>query len=154
MGFRRLSYSLTLNDWGQKDWRDKNDNLNSGGLSAEEQRRLAQIALESGIEITLWYQKGKYSTDHIDNLCRWIFDRPYVSCDLRIVPCCMIADPSVTELGGARDLKAAWNGAEYRAFRQAHMDGDIPLVCQGCYVSDERGPRADVQQSVIPLESL
>ena len=76
---------------------------------------------------------SKYSTDSRKTLCPWPFERAYVSSDMRIVPCCMIATPDVEDLGGAVDFSEEWNGAKYQQFRQRHIDGDLPAVCASCY---------------------
>jgi len=136
MGFRRLTFSLSLNDWGQESWQAKNNDLQAtGDFSEEELRQLATIGLQEGIDISIWKQAAKYSTENLDTICSWPFNRPYISCDLRVVPCCMIANPEIADLGDAKDFKQVWNGPAYQAFRQAHLDGQIPKVCRGCYVS-------------------
>lgn len=137
-GFRRLTFSLSLNDWGQEDWREKNAALQAKqDLSLEERQQLAEIALRDGIDISIWKQADKYSTESPETTCPWPFNRPYISCDLRVVPCCMIANPEIADLGDAKDFEQVWNGPAYQAFRQAHLDGRIPKVCQGCYVSGD-----------------
>ena len=37
------------------------------------------------------------------------------------------------ERGAGKSFGVVWAGAEYREFRQAHLDGNIPQVCKGCY---------------------
>lgn len=138
MGFRRLTFSVSLNDWGQEDWRAKNTGLQARrDLDAEELRRLAGMAVRDGINISVWKQADKYSTKSLETLCPWIFDRPYITSDMRVVPCCMIANPEITDLGDAKDFEHVWNGPAYRSFRQAHCDGAIPKECVGCYHKTE-----------------
>ena len=61
------------------------------------------------------------------------FERAYVSSDLRIVPCCMIGNPEIADLGDATSFIEHWQGESFLAFRQAHIEGRIPRPCQGCY---------------------
>jgi len=133
MEFRRLTFSLTLNDWGQDEWHVKNSKIQSLDLSEEEQGRLLEIMAKEGIEITVWRQATKYTTDSPDHLCPWVFGRPYISSDSRVVPCSMIANPDVMDLGDAKQFDQVWNGPTYQAFRQSHLDGEIPKHCQLCY---------------------
>ena len=54
--------------------------------------------------------------------------------DLRIVPCCIIGNPDVSEVGNAKGgFSQAWYGETMRDFREAHLRGDIPKVCVSCY---------------------
>ncbi|MDP3723054.1 MAG: radical SAM protein [Candidatus Omnitrophota bacterium] len=133
MECRRLTFSLTLNDWGQDQWHAKNAQLQSLDLSEEEQQRLLDVMAREGIEITVWRQATKYSTESPDTLCPWVFGRPYISSDSRVVPCSMIANPDVMDLGDATDFERVWNGPAYQAFRQRHLSGDIPTHCRHCY---------------------
>lgn len=134
MGFLRLSYSITLNDWGQENWNIKNKNLQARqGFLEDEEHRLAEIAVKTGIDISVWKQADKYSTEKLKTLCPWPFTRPYISCDLRVVPCCMIANPKIADLGDAKEFANVWNSPAYQSFRRAHMEGDIPKYCRSCY---------------------
>jgi pyrroloquinoline quinone biosynthesis protein E len=134
MGFRRLSFSINLNHWGIEAWYRKNKPKQiNGELTDEETDRLAETGKRSGIEITFWTQAQKYTTDDPQSLCPWPFQRPYISCDMRLVPCCMIGNPEVVDLGDARDFEETWNGSAYKSFRKAHLTGNIPPYCQNCY---------------------
>lgn len=134
MGFKRLTYSLNLTDFGQEKWHRTN-----GAMTVEESvtPELAREAMERGhrlgVEVTFWHIFSKYGTERSEALCPWPFERAYVSSDLRIVPCCMIANPEVVDLGDARDFTTAWNDRKMRAFRRLHLTGSIPKVCQSCY---------------------
>lgn len=53
---------------------------------------------------------------------------------MKVVPCCMIANPDVLEIGDAKaGFGDVWKGADYAAFRRAHLSGNIPAACQICY---------------------
>lgn len=149
MGFRRLSYSISLNDWGQEKWSIRNKDLHARqGFSTEEEHRLADIAVKTGMDITVWKQADKYSSKTPEALCPWPFTRPYISCDLRVVPCCMIANPVIADLGDARVLDDVWNGPSYQTFRKAHLVGDVPKYCQGCYTSGPSQCKSATQERV------
>jgi len=135
MGFKRLSFNSTLNDWGRYDWADSNSEIQIDGLTKENHQKLLEMSEEFDIDISLWEQSGTYSTDSKDKLCPWIFSRPYISSDYKVVPCCMIADPSVINFGDADNFQTQWNSDEYQDFRKAHLDGEIPTICKNCYSS-------------------
>ena len=69
----------------------------------------------------------------------WPFERAYISSDERVVPCCMIANPQVSDLGSAKDFSATWHSKTFEDFRQAHIDGNIPDVCKTCYAASGKG---------------
>jgi pyrroloquinoline quinone biosynthesis protein E len=137
MGFQDLTFSLSMTDWGQEEWHKR-----VGELAAEDAftlalaQRLVARGRELGIAVSFWQVTDKYSTESPDKLCPWPFERGYVSSDLRVVPCCMIANPDASELGSAKSMAETWTSAAYAEFRQAHLDGRIPAVCQGCYRHD------------------
>ena len=134
LGFERLTFSLDLNDWGQDRWRSVNDQVDMHRrFDLELARRLIDLGARQGVEVTYWFIDEKYDVDDPRHLCQWPFERAYVSSDMRVVPCCMIANPEIVDLGDARDLAAAWNGARMAAFRRLHLSGRIPQVCQSCY---------------------
>ena len=134
MGFRRLSLSFFLNEWGLDTWKEKNHKLQTDySLSTQEEQNLLDTAQDEGIELTLWRQSGKYHHSNPKHLCPWIFARPYISCDLYAVPCSMIGTPDASELGEAKNLQKTWNSEKYINFRRSHLQGKIPEMFKLCY---------------------
>jgi len=133
MEFKRLSFSVSLNDWGKEEWHKKNSKKVATKFTDEEHLKLLELSKKYDIEITLWEQSSSYSISSKKNLCPWIFNRPYISSDLKVVPCCMIADPNVVNFGDAKDFKNVWNNDNYQSFRQTHLNGNIPQCCKECY---------------------
>ena len=95
--------------------------------------RLMQQSQRLSLQLSFWNVTSKYSTSSTEKLCLWPFERADLSSDLRIVPCCMIANRQVADLGDARAFTAQWNNAAYQNFRRAHLDGRVPKTCQRCY---------------------
>ncbi len=136
MGFKRLTFSLELTDWGQQSWSEKNKAVTVEDLVTPEMAHEAIAwGKEHGVEVTWWDITDKYSTESVDTLCRWPFERAFVSSDMRIVPCCIIGNPNVADLGDARQFTKTWQGEAFREFREAHLKGQIPSYCQLCYKS-------------------
>jgi len=133
MEFRRISFSVSLNDWGKEEWNRKNREKDAAKFTKEEHLKLLELAKKYDIDITLWEQSSSYSISSINKLCPWVFNRPYITSDLKVVPCCMIADPEVVNFGDSRKFKDVWNNKKYQEFRQLHLDGKIPQCCRGCY---------------------
>ena len=135
LGFRTLAFSINMNDWGTERWRKINDAVSvQHSFTRAEAERLMQRGRELGIKITFWNVTDKYSTESIGQLCPWPFERAYVSSDLRVVPCCIIANPEVSEIGAIRDdFTSVWQGESMARFREAHLKGAIPAECRFCY---------------------
>lgn len=134
LGFKRLTFAFNLHGWGQDKWNAHNEAV------VVEDALTPEMALQSmgrgrrvGVEVTFWNNVSKYGTESPDMLCPWPFERAYISSDLRIVPCCLIANPQVSDLGDAACFATHWKGTSYQQFRQAHLDGRVPNVCLGCY---------------------
>ncbi|TAN63239.1 MAG: radical SAM/SPASM domain-containing protein [Magnetospirillum sp.] len=136
MGFKRLTLSLDLTGWGQETWQTTNETLDAHDMLPVEQAwRLVEVGKRLGVEVTFWAIDSKYDWSESSHLCPWPFERAYVSSDMRVVPCCMIANPEVLDMGDARDLTAVWDSEAMRAFRRSHLDGRIPDVCKTCYTA-------------------
>ena len=110
---------------------------NEQAVAAFEMARgwIGSLLAPLGIKVAFWNVTRKYDTDKPEHLCPWPFERAYVASDLRVVPCCIIGNPDVSEVGTADgDFSAVWTGNALRDFRQAHVDGKVPAVCRSCYV--------------------
>ena len=134
LGFARLTLSLDLVDWGQERWRDHNKQVDRhDDFSLELAQKLITLGNSVGVEVTFWHVDEKYNTSAPEKLCPWPFERAFISSDMRVVPCCMIGDPDVLELGDGRSLNTVWNDKKMRGFRTLHLKGQIPNVCKSCY---------------------
>jgi pyrroloquinoline quinone biosynthesis protein E len=137
LGFEDLVYSVDLNFWGQDSWQEANTNsLAEDRMEPELCEALVARGAELGVRVSFWIIMDKFSTRSSQTLCPWPFERAYISSDERVVPCCMIANPEVLDLGGTQDFSATWHSKAYEDFRQAHIDGDIPKACASCYYRD------------------
>jgi pyrroloquinoline quinone biosynthesis protein E len=134
-GFRHLTFSLELNDWGLDAWSRRNGAINvEDHLDPDALLGLIERGERLGIAVRFWNTTDKYSTASPATLCPWPFERAFVSSDLRVVPCCMIANPEVCQIGDPLgSFSDVWHGEAFAAFRQAHLDGRPPRVCRGCY---------------------
>lgn len=133
-GFKSLAFSLDLTDWGQARWNEINTEvLANDALSEDTCHALMARGHQLGVTVAFWSVTEKYSTHDKKKLCPWPFERLYVSSDMRAVPCCTIGNPQVIDLGDAGRLTETWNSETFVKFRQAHIDGDVPPVCRGCY---------------------
>lgn len=138
MGFEDLVYSVDLNFWGQQSWQEANSAVAAEGeMSPELCEDLVERGARLGMRVSFWIIMDKFSTRSPDTLCPWPFERAFVSSDERVVPCCMIANPEVSDLGDARDFTATWHAGAYEDFRQSHLDGRVPDVCKSCYARAE-----------------
>ncbi len=139
-GFEDLVYSIDLNFWGQQSWQATNT-----AVAAEDEmgpdlcEELVERGAKLGVRVSFWIIMDKFNTKSHDGLCMWPWERAYVSSDERVVPCCMIANPEVSDLGSARDFSATWHSKTFEDFRQAHLDGNVPAVCTTCYANSGKG---------------
>lgn len=143
--FKNFVIAVNLGDWAQERWSELN-----GGASIEEEfdPNLAYELLARGerlgIKVRFWVNTAKYSFASKETLCAWPFERAFISSDLRVVPCCYVGNPDVYEIGkgSSRHFADVWFSEEYKAFRQRHLDGRIPKICEGCYqCADERSDK-------------
>lgn len=134
LGFKNLVFSLQLHGWGDEALAKRNAGVEVH-LDEQYLKTLALIGKRLGVRVSFWVVSSKFDTDAREHLCPWPFERAVVTSDSRTVPCCMIGDPDKFEIAKGKTFLQAWKGEEYRAFRQAHLNGKIPQICKACYVS-------------------
>ena len=138
LGFKSQVFSLSLSDWGLETWSERNSAAAvTDELDPERLFALVEQGARRGVQVRFWRVLDKYTTEAPGKLCPWPFERAYVSSDLRVVPCCFVGNPDVYQIGKglseAGSFTSIWHGPEFNAFRQAHLEGRIPKVCQNCY---------------------
>ena len=134
LGFKRLTYALNLTDWGQERWTAINNAVTvEDSISPGDAHHAIAEGKKLGLDVAFWNVTSKYSATSSRTLCAWPFERAYISSDMRIVPCCKIGNPDVSDLGDAHRFTEIWNSSQYQEFRQAHIEGRIPTVCIECY---------------------
>jgi pyrroloquinoline quinone biosynthesis protein E len=135
-GFKDLVFSLDMNFWGQSSWQLQNKKYEvSDEIDSQTCRSLVDLGYKSDIRVAFWFIGQKFNSNNKKTLCPWPWERAYISSDARIVPCCMVATPSVKDLGDASTFGDSWNDTDYQEFRQAHVNGEIPNFCMSCYES-------------------
>lgn len=140
-GFTNQVFSLELTNWGIDAWDARNASVSvEHSLAPERLHGLEELGRSLGIKVWFWNITEKFGTSSPDKLCPWPFERAFVSSDSRTVPCCIIGNPDAYELGRGKRFLEVWNGDEYTAFRQAHLDGNIPKICEFCYYKDKHFP--------------
>ncbi|MEQ8666530.1 MAG: radical SAM protein [Rhodospirillales bacterium] len=140
MGFVSMVFALNLTNWGSDMWSERNDEVTvEDSMDTDFAWQLVKQGEKLGVRVAFWNITSKYRTDDPDTLCPWPFERAYVGSDLRVVPCCMIANPDACEIpddgDGEFSFTRIWNNDAYADFRRAHLEGDIPDVCLQCYES-------------------
>jgi pyrroloquinoline quinone biosynthesis protein E len=140
LGFRSQVFSLDIVDWGNSNWTERNANISvARDLTLERANELVELGLKLGVKVAFWNINNKYDVDQQTNLCPWPFERAYISSDMRVVPCCMIADPDTFEIRNSEGSSfiEIWNSKNYSDFRQSHLSGMVPKVCKGCYKQEQ-----------------
>jgi pyrroloquinoline quinone biosynthesis protein E len=136
MGFRHLVFSLNLHGWGDPALEERNRKVTvDERVSDAYLWSLVDQGSSANVRVSFWRVNEKFDTDALEHRCPWPFERAVVTSDLRTVPCCMIGDPEMFEIGrgSGRSFTDLWGSEEYLLFRRAHLEGKIPQVCKGCY---------------------
>lgn len=136
IGFQYLVFSFELIDFGMQRWKETNDAVSvASQIDVPKLWGLHAYAKRLGVKLAFWFATERYSTISPETLCPWPFERAYVSSDMRYVPCCIIGNPQVSDVGDARKLAEEWNAPAVVQFRKEHLDGKVPTVCRSCYKS-------------------
>jgi pyrroloquinoline quinone biosynthesis protein E len=138
LGFTNQVFELQLTNWGLDKWSARNGSASvEDEVDQERLQKLVRLGEETGSRVYFWNISEKYSILSRESLCPWPFERAVVTSDLRTVPCCTIGNPDAFEIGSGQRFRELWKSDEYTRFRQAHLDGKIPKICQGCYYKNE-----------------
>ena len=130
LGFKRQTFSVALIDSGNAGIAKVIEELRDyPPLTLTDGWALVELGERLGVEVSFIDHHSLYTRK---NICPYPFDRTFVASTGRLAPCCKV-NPMFCDLGDARDFAATWNGPVYREFRKAHIDGNIPPVCQACY---------------------
>lgn len=134
LGFKRVAIILDVQGFGDKEWIDKNNQkMVSSSITQEMLDRLLENAEKLSINLSFWDISAKFSQQ---NLCPWPFERAYISSDMKVVPCCMIANPDRFNFGRVTNsFTEIWNSEKYVDFRNAHINSEIPDICKFCYAN-------------------
>ena len=135
MKFKSLVFSISPTDWGLDHWSQINSSITAEKtFNINLVQELIDLGQDLGVSVYFWNINSKYDSSNHKTTCPWPFGRAYVSSDLRIVPCCMIANPDTAELGTAVNFTETWFGENYQDFRDSHKNGNIPKICKNCYL--------------------
>lgn len=145
VGFTNQVLALNLSDWGMEAWKRVNEAVTvQDDLDIARLHDLVDRGTARGVKVRFWTVNEKYRVGNPATLCPWPFERAYISSDMRVVPCCYVGNPDVLQiddrLDDKREFSAVWKSGAYRQFRQAHLDGRPPAVCQGCYAALDASP--------------
>jgi MoaA/NifB/PqqE/SkfB family radical SAM enzyme len=134
-GFEHMVFSYELIDFGTERWRQTNDAVSvADRISVSECWRLHHRAKALGVRLSFWFAVQRYDVSAPEKLCPWPFERSFIASDMKIVPCCIIGNPEISNLGDAHKLAEEWkSGAAFKVFREDHLAGRIPEVCKSCY---------------------
>jgi radical SAM protein with 4Fe4S-binding SPASM domain len=96
------------------------------------------VAKELGVDLRLPRTKARLHPPGTPGpeRCDWPWRRAYLSYQGLAMPCCMVATPDRINFGNVaeRGVDAIWEGADYRAFREALASETPPEVCRSCSI--------------------
>ena len=135
LGFKRLTISMDVNGWGNKEWTFRNEQRRvTDKIIQSDINELLIKAKRLSIDLSFWDIATKYSKE---NPCPWPFERSYISSDRKVVPCCMIGNPEIYNFGELEAFEDIWNSVNYMSFRKSHLTGNVPAICKFCYCNEE-----------------
>ena len=133
MEFRRITYSVVLTGWGEEAcFAD----LKTKAFTAEEEACILAVANQAGIDVSVWNCTDRFRIGSPQTVCPVPFSRAFIASDMRVIPCGTIGYAEDVNFGPALEFEKKWNSSQYRTFRRAHLNGNIPAFCRECYDLD------------------
>lgn len=121
---------------GKKQWKGTIDAMKIGNLHDVENKISAALkrAKELGLKMTI-HSGGGAMKPSKEALCLWPWKSLFVTSEGDVSPCCIIADPSISNLGNIHtgDIRDIWNNKKYQKIRAELLSGNVPSFCNGCY---------------------
>ncbi len=129
-----LTFQPDLTYWGQDELRNK---LKEKLLSIQK-NNVAEIiehviskAKDKGLNF-IYVRGNKYCPE---KPCVWPWQAGFISTDGRMVPCCLLSDPDIFNLGNVSEvpLREIWNGEKMKKLRRTLKEGKFHPFCRDCY---------------------
>lgn len=127
--FKKMGMNLSLHIWGNEEWQEE-ISKKIVNITQEDIDNLIVQAEEYDIELGIENISEKYSKN---NICRWPFDRMYITADQYLVPCCMVGNPDTINFGKYSNWKEEWTEGKYLKLREQHLSMELPSFCKHCY---------------------
>ena len=130
--FKRVTLSVELRPWeGYEKLSDFTESQKITSVSQAWFDEIDSYAKEIDMDVSFWYSTVRFSKK---SPCFWPFERFLLSSEGLMVPCCTICDPAVYQYGNISDFKNIWfDSDKLLEFRRAHIEGNIPDMCENCY---------------------
>lgn len=134
LGFSELEFQVQMTGWGLPEWEEKNSNSDINYNQGNTKNELIDLI-------------NRYSTKNFqvriqeenllskNNKCSYPWSTPYISAEGKVVPCCLIADPSVATLGDLTkdSFSKIWNSNSYKDIRKSILNHKLKDYCKNCY---------------------
>lgn len=136
LGVDSLTLQPDMTFWGKDDFREKmkkkslsDQVINVGDIVKESQNK----AKEKGLNF-VYVRKTRFTRR---KPCVWPWQSGFIATDGRMVPCCLLADPDITNFGNILEtpFKDIWNGQEMKELRRSLKEGKLYHYCSDCYSS-------------------
>ncbi len=132
LGFDKLEFQIQLTGWGKKEWEliNKDKNVNLDEIKKTLQGTINEFAKKNfPINIT---EENLLS---FKKKCSYPYETPYFSAGGKVVPCCLIADDKVVNMGDINDddFLTIWNSKKYQNFRKNINENNLEDFCKNCY---------------------
>ena len=134
LGFDDLTYQLFLTGWGKSEWEEKNNEKNINFNNEEVLKKFNYIKKK--------YSNKKFKIEffkenilNFNKKCSWPWNSSYLGANGDVVPCCIVADPKVKNMGNinSNSFKEIWNSKDYRELRENIKNNKLNEFCKNCY---------------------
>lgn len=138
LGVDSIAVQTKLTCFSKKELKKKNDiiTVDTSGTETADTLRNASI-LANNIKQSFSLYRGDYFSKN--RPCTFIKNSAYVSVEGEIVPCCIIANPSIISMGNIHNVNSIndiWNNQLYKHLRTAIHKNKLPSFCEYCYLQE------------------
>jgi pyrroloquinoline quinone biosynthesis protein E len=135
LGVDNVGIQTKLTCFGKAELKKKNDCIEISIFDQEIMEYLDKaVELAKNINQNIDLYRDDYFSK--SKPCNLIKHSTYVSVEGEIVPCCIIADPSIVSMGNIHNVNSIndiWNNKLYRNLRKNLYENRLPSFCKNCY---------------------
>jgi radical SAM protein with 4Fe4S-binding SPASM domain len=139
VGFDNLTYQLFLTGWGKEEWEKVNNEKNIN-YKDQKIKSIFDNVIKKYSDKNFKIGVFEENLLNFNKKCSWPWNSAYLSAKGNVVPCCIVGDPLVVNMGNINDKSFIdiWKSEEYQKLRNNISNNRLDDFCKNCYFETKR----------------
>lgn len=125
-------FQTYMTSWGKDDMKEK---ISEKSVNQSDIQDHLDKAIKIGKDKNINVHNSRGNSFTAKQPCKWPWRSMMIDSSGNVIPCSILADSETLSFGNIFEQKVTkiWNSTEYKGFRKAHAQGNIPEACKACY---------------------